>query len=59
MEPDDSEYKEELSENIHKIIEEKIKEENTDVKEQLKLLFEKDPYYIYDDYKNKRAPEIF
>ena len=59
LEPDDSEYKEQLAENIHNIIEEKIKEDNTDVKEQLVLLFEKDPYYIYEDYKNKRAPEIF
>ena len=59
LEPDDSKYKEQLAENIHNIIEEKIKEENIGVKEQLELLFEKDPYYIYDAYINKRNPEIF
>ena len=59
LEPDDSDYKEQLAENIHKIIEGKITNEKISVKEQLKLLFEKDPYYIYEVYKNKRAPEIF
>ena len=59
LEPDDSDYKEQLAKNIHNIIEGKIEEENTSVKEQLELLFEKDPYYIYEVYKNKRAPEIF
>ena len=59
LEPDDSEYKELLALNIHKIIENKIKGENITVKEQLDYLFEKDPYYIYEDYKNKRDPGIF
>ena len=59
LEPDDSEYKELLAENIHNIIENKIKEDGITVKEQLDYLFEKDPYYIYDDYKNKRDPIIF
>jgi len=59
IEPDDSEYKEILSENIHKIIETEIKEESITIKEQLEYLFKKDPYYIYEDYKKKRNPEIF
>ena len=30
-----------------------IKEENIIIKEQLEYLFNKDPYYIYEDYKKK------
>ena len=59
LEQDDSEYKEKLAENIHKIIEDKIKKENIGIQKQLELLFEKDIYYMYEDYKNKRDPEIF
>ena len=59
LEPDDSNYKEKLAENIYKIIEEKIKEDNSTIKEQLVLLFEKDPYNHYEIYKSKSSPEIF
>jgi hypothetical protein len=53
LESDDSEYKEILSENIHKIKESEIKEESIIIKEQLEYLFKKDPYYIHEYYKKK------
>ena len=53
---DDSDYKEILAEKIHNLIEDKLKEIN-EPKEQLELLFTKDPYYEYDC--EKRDPNIF
>ena len=44
---------------MKKIIEDKIKKENIGIQKQLELLFEKDIYYMYEDYKNKRDPQIF
>ena len=55
LEKDDTEYKEILAENIHKFIE--IRIEKLIIIEQLKLLFEIDPYYVYPC--EKRDPKIF
>lgn len=43
---DDSDYKDILSEEIHKLIEQKLEKIDKGI-EQLKLLFEIDPYYAY------------
>ena len=53
---DDTEYKDILAENIHKLVKEKIK--NTiDVSKQLELLFEVDRYYAHPS--DLRDPYIF
>ena len=57
LDEDDSNYKEELAENIHNLIEKTIKNSNNNVKNQLEILFEKDPYYTSNDY--QRNPNIF
>ena len=51
--------KKSLAEKIHELVEDKIKNDNIGVKDKLDFLFNKDPYYIYDNYKEKRNPEIF
>ena len=53
---DDSNYKDILSEEIHKLIEQKLEKIDKGI-EQLKLLLEKDPYYAYPC--EKRNPGIF
>ena len=53
---DNSDYKDILAADIHKIIEDKLVNINH-VKDQLQLLFELDPYYAYAS--NKRNPDIF
>ena len=53
---DDSNYKDILAEKINEFIEKKI-EETAEVKEQLKLLFEVNPFYVYPS--NKKDPKIF
>jgi hypothetical protein len=53
---DDSDYKDILAEKIHELIKNKL-EEMDKVKEQLELLFKKDPYYVYSS--DKRDPNIF
>lgn len=55
---DDSEYKDILAAKIHKNIINKIKG-NIGVRNQIEFLFYNDPYYICDNYKDKREPEIF
>ena len=57
LDEDDSNYKEELAENIHNLIEKAIKNYNNNIKNQLEILFEKDPYYTSNDY--QRNPNIF
>ena len=53
---DNSNYKDILAEKINELIEKKI-EDTAEVKEQLKLLFEVNPYYVYPS--NKKNPKIF
>ena len=55
---EDIEYKYELAEKIHKYIENKIKDIKV-AKEQINLLFNYDPYYLYHEFKNSREPKIF
>ena len=55
LEKDDTEYKEILAGKIHEFIE--IRIEKLIIIEQLKLLFEIDPYYVYPC--EKRDPKIF
>ena len=55
-EDDSKEYKEILSEKIDELVQKKL-EEITTVNEQLQVLFEYDPYYLYDS--DKRNPDIF
>ena len=57
LDEDDSNYKEELVENIHNLIEKAIKNYNNNIKNQLGILFEKDPYYTSNNY--QRNPNIF
>jgi len=53
---DDSDYKDILSEEIHKLIEKKLEKIDKGI-DQLKLLLENDPYYAYPC--EKRNPDIF
>jgi len=53
---DDSDYKDILSEEIHKLIEKKLDKIDKGI-DQLKLLLENDPYYVYPC--EKRNPGIF
>ena len=54
---DDSEYKDILAADIHKLIQIKLESETNIVKDQLELLFTTDPYYVYPC--DKRNPNIF